>query len=194
MHHWSRVGRNGIGWQWTSNFLRVPKVTKFQEQDQEEETLLDQYQTVDRWIAWLHESGKSAGRVDVKGPVSAAGSNLVHDHLGSEFTDCFWHSFLFMGRGVPPSVDVPTRKVISLFSLEWRWSRAGGGNHGISQQDTRPSLHCTTMQICPSRNPRGKTGTCCVEAGHVSLHCVAQDVRMVQEAPQDFLHYVVNQI
>ena len=92
VYHWSRINRNGIGWQQTSNFLRVPKVrttgtdhgftwpilsgegcmltkagdgrsrsplktvqpvndqTQFQEQDQEEETLLDQYQTRSRWI------------------------------------------------------------------------------------------------------------------------------------------------
>ncbi len=46
---------------------------------------------------------------NVTGSVSDAGRNQVHSQLGSEFTDCSWHSFLCKGRGIPLHTDVTTR-------------------------------------------------------------------------------------
>ncbi len=68
--------------------------------------------------------------------------------------DCFWHSFLFMGRGVHPYMGVPTWKMISPSSLE---------EGATAFRSNTPGHH-------GNEHVKGKTGTCDVVEGHVSLH------------------------
>ncbi len=91
MHHWSRIGQEQEQQKFLEATLKTVqqanKQLQFQEQDQEEKILLDQYQTLEQVDRSAAQVGQSAGRGNVKGSVSAAESNQVHSQLGSEFTD-----------------------------------------------------------------------------------------------------------